>query len=273
MWGRSIAIVGGIALLIVIFLTYASFLTTFPTSSTRVTSGTPTPTGTSNSGASTAIEDLIAGKFPTASDKHGTGGVTVTVRNLRVLYVRPQSDGDWHVGVTDGTVAVFITEIIPANQASEGMPPVGSSIDETGIAYCDTVHETESWHGNTCWEIHPVTAWRLLSSMSSSSTQNQTIAATYKVTVLYGQNPIPRGSTQTITVRVQDSDGPVSNSTASIEVDYASGLTVHNFACVTSSDGACSISWDIGPSSTPGTFSIIVEVDGQDFDSSFSVTE
>lgn len=201
----------------------------------------------------------------------------MTVQNLHVLYVRTETDGDWHVGVTDGRVAVFITEITPSYQASEGMPPVGSTIDETGIAYCDIAHQTERWHGNTCWEIHPVTAWRLSSSgISQSSTQNTTIAADftdYNVSISYDQDPISRGSTQTITVLVQDSDGPVRNASVSIEVDYASGSTVHNFTCTTSSDGTCSISWEIGPTATPGTFRVIVEAGGQDFDSSFSVTD
>ena len=109
----------------------------------------------------TTLESIIAGTYPTALDKNGTGGVTVTVKNLQVLYVRPQADGDWHVAVTDGTFPVFITEITPSYQSGEGMPPVGSTIDETGIVYCDTVHQTESWHGNTCWEIHPVLSWQL----------------------------------------------------------------------------------------------------------------
>src|SRR5881296_57837 len=100
------------------------------------------------------LNDLIAGKFPTALDKAGTGGVTVTVTDLRVIYVRTESDGDWHVAVTDGVIPVFITEITPSYQAKLGQPQPGSVIQETGIAYCDTVHETESWHGNTCWEKH-----------------------------------------------------------------------------------------------------------------------
>ncbi|MDA4127765.1 MAG: DUF4330 domain-containing protein [Thaumarchaeota archaeon] len=104
---------------------------------------------------------IIAGNFPTATDKNGTGGVSVTVKNLQVLYVRPQADGDWHVAVTDGTFPVFITEITPSYQSTEGMPTVGSTIDETGIAYCDTYHQAETWHGSTCWEIHPVLSWHL----------------------------------------------------------------------------------------------------------------
>jgi len=217
------------------------------------------------------LEDLIGGKFPSGLDKRGTGGVTVTVRNLQVLYVRTESDGDWHVAVTDGQVQVFITEIIPQDQPVLGMPPVGLLIDETGVPYCDTVHETESWHGNTCWEIHPVTAWH-----PSSTTVTRTLVSTIKpllgVAVSYGLNPIPRGSIQTISVQVGDSDGAVSGSTVGIEVDYASGYTTRNFTCTTSQDGSCSISWTIGGNSNSGTFTVTITIYGEQFYSSFVVT-
>ncbi|HEV2138512.1 MAG TPA: hypothetical protein VGR53_06690 [Nitrososphaerales archaeon] len=118
-------------------------------------------TSLSSESGSTTLGAIIAGTYPTATDKNGTGGVTVTVKNLQVLYVRPEADGDWHVAVTDRTFPVFITEITPLYQASDGMPPVGSTIDETGIVYCDTFHQAEAWHGSTCWEIHPVLSWHL----------------------------------------------------------------------------------------------------------------
>ena len=107
----------------------------------------------------TTLERIIAGQFPTATDKQGTGGVSVTVRDLRVLYVSNESDGDWHVAVTDGRVSVFITEITPPYQSLLGRPTANATIDEIGIAFCDTFHENESWHGDTCWEIHPITSW------------------------------------------------------------------------------------------------------------------
>ncbi len=273
---KTIAVILAVAFIATISLAYVSSFNQAPSlapSKSTTAPLTSSPPSTSNkSGPVTTLEDLIAGKFPTASDKQGTGGVTVKVLNLHVLYVRTESDGDWHVDVTDGTVPVFITEITPSYQQSEGMPTVGSNIDETGIAYCDTIHETESWHGNTCWEIHPVTAWQSSSSGVVSSTTKQTVNQGLGAAISYGQDPIPRGSTQTITVQVRDSDGPVVGTTVSVEVDY-SGATVHNFTCTTSADGACSISWEIGPTSTPGTFNVIVDVGGAEFNSSFTVTE
>ena len=50
-------------------------------------------TQTTMAGTAT-LNDLISGKFPTALDKAGTRGVTVTVTDLQVIYVRMENDGD-----------------------------------------------------------------------------------------------------------------------------------------------------------------------------------
>jgi hypothetical protein len=223
-------------------------------------------------GTLTTLESIIAGDFPTAKDKEGTGSTTVTVQNLQVLYVHTESDGDWHVAVTDGTVPVFITEITPPYEPSLGMPLSGSFIDEIGTPYCDTYHQNEGWHGNTCWEIHPVTFWKLSSESTSVTQTNRTALSSLNVTITYAQNPISRGSYQTITVQAFDSDGPVSNTNVSIVVDYASGLTTKYFACATSSGGSCSVTWLIGGNSTPGTFGVTVQIERQEYYSSFTVT-
>ncbi len=110
------------------------------------------------------LQDLIGGKFPSASDKQGKNGVLVEVDNLQVKSVYGTSDGDWHVEVTDGELPVFITEVTPYWQAhGVTKPVVGSVIDEVGYAYCDTNHANEVWHGSTCWEIHPIIKWTLTS--------------------------------------------------------------------------------------------------------------
>ena len=241
------------------------------TSQTSVTqANTSTLTTQTKMAGIATLNDLIAGKFPTALDKAGTGGVTVTVTNLQVIYVRTESDGDWHVAVTDGVIPVFITEITPSYQAKLGQPQSGSTIEETGIAYCDTVHESESWHGNTCWEIHPVTSWHVLGT--SSMTVTTKVNGGLQASISYTQNPIPRGSVQAITIQAQDSDGAVVGAVVSVEVDYASGSTIHTFSCTTSSSGSCSITWTIGSTSTPGTFQVIVDIAGVEFLSNFTVT-
>lgn len=220
------------------------------------------------------MEAIISGAYPSAADKSGSGGLTVTVNNLQVLYVRSESDGDWHVAVTDGTIPVFITEITPAYQPVEGKPSVGSFIDETGIPYCDTYHQTESWHGNTCWELHPVLAWHLLNLVITTTSTTTTRVTGYGInaTISYAHNPISRGSTQTITMQAQDSDGPIKNTTVYVHILYASGSTTHDFTCTTMNDGVCSVSWQIGGNSTPGTFMVTVTIEGQKFYSSFEVT-
>jgi hypothetical protein len=146
----SVAVVG-VAVILILAIAFGSTL--YPQGRTsNQTTGVPT---------ATTVGQIISGEFPSGLDKQGTGGVLVTVLNLTVLYVHDESDGDWHVAVTDGNVSVFITEIIPRDQAVLGRPVAGSVIDETGVPFCDVQHENESWHGDTCWEIHPVTAWSL----------------------------------------------------------------------------------------------------------------
>src|SRR5437867_8009169 len=240
------------------------------TSQTSVTQPNTSALITQTKTGTATLNDLIAGKFPTALDKAGTGGVTVTVTDLRVIYVRTESDGDWHVAVTDGVIPVFITEITPSYQAKLGQPQPGSVIQETGIAYCDTVHETESWHGNTCWEIHPVTSWDVIGR--STMTVTTKVNGGLQAGISYAQDPIQRGSAQAITIQALDSDGALVGAIVSVVVDYASGSTSHTFSCTTSSSGSCSVTWTIGSTSTPGTFQVIVDVEGAEFLSTFTVT-
>ncbi|MDA4127034.1 MAG: hypothetical protein OK452_07505 [Thaumarchaeota archaeon] len=263
------AVIGGLFVILVIVGALALFSRPALHPSNQGTTTTPASSGSTTLGA------IIGGAYPSATDKMGTGGVTVTVKNLSVIYVQTESDGDWHVAVTDGTFSVFITEITPSYQSSEGMPPVGSLIDETGIVYCDTFHQSESWHGNTCWEIHPILSWHLSGTVvatTTSTTAGQARNLGVSATFAYAQNPISRGSVQTITIQAHDSDGPIQNATVYVHILYASGSTTHDFACVTTNDGSCSVSWQIGGNSTPGTFTVTATIEGQEFDSSFEVT-
>ncbi len=109
----------------------------------------------------TTIQEIAEGKFRSAVDKRGDGGVLVRVGNLRVLKIVPNEDGDLHVVVTDGKMPTFITEIIPRDQqAGVTRPYIGSVIEETGTAYLDAEANVPD-HEYTPWEIHPVTSWRL----------------------------------------------------------------------------------------------------------------
>ncbi len=264
---RAIVVALGIVIVLVVGLGLGANHLPFRNNST---SGAP-QSGTSSSPPVVTLEDIIAGKFPTAADKQGTGGVYVTVDSLLVLYVHTESDGDWHVAVTDGHVSVFITEITPGYQSALGMPPTGSTIDETGIPYCDTNHQTEAWHGDTCWEIHPVISWQAMQGTTTAAT-NTKPAVGLSASISYGSNPIAAGSTQNISVAITDSDGPMSGANVNVEVLYASGQTTHDFTCTTDSNGSCSVSWTIGSTSAPGTFQVTVTVEGSTFYSTFEVT-
>lgn len=220
-------------------------------------------------GTVTTIEDLIAGRFHTALDKEGAGGTLVTVEGLYVIDVHNESDGDWHVTVTDGKVPLFITEITPAYEAAIGRPPIGATIDETGSPYCDVAHENESWHGDTCWEIHPITSWKI-SAYNLTSTFRPPSGLNASTT--FGKSPVLAGSNQTIVVRVTGAGGPLPNQTVFIRVAYASGLTTLDFACVTDASGTCSISWTIGRDQMPGVYQVTVEIGLVRFDSTFEVS-
>ncbi len=116
--------------------------------------------GGGSSATTTTLAAIVAGDFPSAVDKQGDGGTYVEVRDVVVIKIRAEeTDGDWHIYIKDPTYPQFIGEIIPRDQGTEGRPPVGVSLLVRGITYCDHQHEDAIWHGSTCWEIHPLTAW------------------------------------------------------------------------------------------------------------------
>ena len=104
-------------------------------------------------------------------------------------------------------------------------------------------------------------------TQQTSSWANGQIAAT----VAFGSDPIGRGNTQTITITASDSQGPLLSTAVSVHVVYASLQTTRDLSCNTSSTGSCSVSWQIGDTSTPGTFAVTVTIDGATFQSSFQV--
>lgn len=252
-----------VLIVVVILLAFAGTQLHGPqnTARTQTTTGVQAPAVT--------LEDLMAGKYPTALDRNGTEGTTVRVRNLLVLYVRNESDGDWHVGVTDGKVPVVITEITPAYQAALGRPAPGTAIDEVGKVFCDVQHENESWHGGTCWEVHPVTQWSLSGSEGTQTGVSSGSMGT-NVSVSFGEEQVVRGYNQTIRVTVTGSGGPMVGDNVSILVRFLPDGH-RSFSCTASADGTCSVNWAMGDEVGPGTIGVDVQVAGTYVYSAFEV--
>lgn len=70
------------------------------------------------------------------------------------------------------------------------------------------------------------------------------------------KDPITRGSTQTIHVKVMDKTKTIDGATVIATVTYASGKTTKTFSGTTDSNGMWSFSWQIGGNSNPGTFTV-----------------
>ncbi len=116
--------------------------------------------GGSSQAILTTLAAVVDGNFTSAVDKMGDGGSYVEVRDVVVFKVITEElDGDWHVYMQDPTYDHIIGEIVPRDQGAEGKPPIGVPLVVWGITYCDVEHQDASWHGDTCWEIHPLTAW------------------------------------------------------------------------------------------------------------------
>lgn len=107
----------------------------------------------------TTLSEILSGRFPSSIDKYGTNGTVVEVVDVTVIQVFGALDGDKHVTVNQTGVKLFITEIVPRDQARLHVPAVGARITIIGVVYWDDAHTDEAWHGYTGWEIHPVLAW------------------------------------------------------------------------------------------------------------------
>jgi hypothetical protein len=228
-----------------------------------------TQTATSLQASVVTLEDLMAGRYPTALDRNGTQGTTVAVKNLLVLYVYNESDGDWHVGVTDGRATVVITEITPAFQKALGRPTPGTTIDEIGKVFCDVQHENESWHGDTCWEVHPVTSW-MLSGADAAQTTAVSSSPGQNASVSFGEDQVVVGYNQTIRVAASGHGAPLAGAEATVSVSFLPGGQ-RSFSCVTDTEGECSVMWAMGDEVGPGTVGVKVQVGDVDVYSAFEV--
>jgi hypothetical protein len=113
-------------------------------------------------------------------------------------------------------------------------------------------------------ESHSVTSNQPTQTVNNTTSQaSQTSSTTQSAGTLHidlqGQSTISRGSIQSITVTITDGKNPVSGSSVSVLVTYASGETTKNFDGTTDSNGQYSFSWRIGGNSTPGTFGVDVD--------------
>ena len=131
---------------------------------------------------------------------------------------------------------------------------------------------TEAQHEMaTNWEQY----WLASKGVSTTSSSSSTTANTGQIaaSISFGSDPVTLGHSQTITVMASDQNGPLQNALVSVHVVYASQQTTKDFACTTSSSGTCSVSWQIGSNSDPGTFTVSALIDGTKVTSSFRVTE
>ncbi len=94
----------------------------------------------------------------------------------------------------------------------------------------------------------------------------------------FDQDPITRGSVQTITVQVFDepTEYAIADAFVEVQVNYASGQTSKNFSGHTDSNGMVTFSWRISENTDPGTFEVLVDASAdkyepESYSSSFEV--
>lgn len=104
-------------------------------------------------------------------------------------------------------------------------------------------------------------------SNSSSTTSLTSTNQSSSVQISYFQNPIVRGGTQVIYIATNPM---VANSLVNVSVTYASGYN-RDFNTQTNSSGKASVNWTIGANSDPGTFQVLVTINGKTYSSSFQV--
>ncbi|OLC36999.1 MAG: hypothetical protein AUH84_00205 [Thaumarchaeota archaeon 13_1_40CM_4_38_7] len=220
--------------------------------------------------------------------------VTGTIENIRA-----EKDGDYHVrlaldpqykdminqanveqqhgDIVLETICQNPIEQADAVESCQGIsdiiniPRVGTYVKVTGSYVLDLEHS--SWA-----EIHPVSSIEVIlqngTTVSASNTgatvqnnpaskQNST-SGTLHID-LAEQDYIARGSIQSMTVEITDGTNPVSDTTVSVHVIYASGDTTKDFTGTTDSDGAFELSWKIGGNSKPGTFEVDIDASKDGF--------
>lgn len=117
----------------------------------------------------------------------------------------------------------------------------------------------------------------IAASLLFSGVASQTSAASQlNVLVSVSQDPISRGSTQSVAIKVTSNGKGVSNTDVSARIVYESSFT-KLFTGKTDANGLWKFSWQIGGNSNPGTFNAYVKASKTGYDSgdgstSFTVT-
>ncbi|MCL4518984.1 MAG: hypothetical protein M1587_07290, partial [Thaumarchaeota archaeon] len=114
--------------------------------------------------------------------------------------------------------------------------------------------------------------WQIYKNSSGSSSATTFAASgnttqSVSVQITYAQNPIVRGNTQVVYIATNPA---IPNSQVNVTITYASGYE-KSFTTISDSSGKSSVSWTIGSNSDPGTFLVLVKVDGGLYSSSFQV--
>lgn len=103
--------------------------------------------------------------------------------------------------------------------------------------------------------------------------QSASAAQALKVKVTEKQDPITRGSNQTITVKVTDAKGKaVKDASVSGTILYASTKTIKPFSGKTNANGEFVYTWQIGGNSNPGIFGVEVKAIKSGFDTGYAST-
>lgn len=177
--------------------------------------------------------------------------------------ITEEADGDWHIYAHDKTFGRMIFEIIPEDQSRMGMPPTSTPLAVHGIPYCDSQHASESWHGSTCWELHPLTsfAFEPISATPTqeppSSTQPAPTAGPLSLSAIPSTGSPCQYSTVTIVVEVRDAnDASVAGADVSSSWHYKT--TVSNESGTTDTSGKVLLSRGI--SRATAGYTVIVDI-------------
>jgi hypothetical protein len=150
-------------------------------------------------------------------------------------------------------------------------PKIGITIVVIAIIALVGIIATENYFSPTS-TLTRTTSSSVSSSLSiSTSISNDRSSPIYNVSISYAANPIVRGNNQTIYVTVAQGSTSVPNMVLNIHVTYASLKASKDFVSTTNSTGTAQATWLIGANLTPGSFLVVVTIQGHAYNSTFLV--